>query len=325
MTNSFKANTNEQHELFAQQMNPEKPKKMYTTGRIADFMILQSPRVNLKEHLETVGKIKNTRSSEVFPEAMVLSVLSQVLLATGHLVHNQIAHCAVSSSNVFVDEKNGNQVILSNFSHAIQLNSRKQTLEGVRHAQSKLKTDIDRNINTRHCVLSPEVVEAVENSKLEAAFLQGKLNDLFAKNDCYSAAWMIYRCFLNSHPFVQQDRVKPYSYSEIPYLRELSPQCNHLLKKLIAYDTKERLPPMKAAIACFVSIFGPAIADIQTEEGCYKWLLAETVEFYMRPVLVDSEVKDYTDSLSKLLCLYLAIASSNPKGVWDACKFFSEC
>ncbi len=327
MTTSFKANTNEQHELFAQQMNPDKPKKMYTTGRIADFMILQSPRVHLKAHLDTLRKTKKAlRSSDVFPETMVLSVLSQVLLAAGHLIHNEIAHCAISSSNVFIDERNSNQVVLSNFSHAVQLNSRKQSLEEIRQTHSRLKADIDSNMCDRHCVLSPEVVEAIDKSELESAFTQGKLNELFAKNDCYGAARMIYSWFLNkSHSFIHQDRVKPYSYSEIPHLSEFSPQCNYLLKKLVAYNSKERLPPMKAAMACFVLIFGPVIADIKTEDECYKWLLAETVEFYMRPVLVDSKVRDYTDSLSKLLCLYLTIASTNPRGVWDACRFFSEC
>ena len=327
MTDSFKANTNEQHELFAHQMNPEKPKKMYTTGRIADFMILQSPRMHLKEYLENLRMMKKSvRNCEVFPETMVLSVLSQVLLAVGHLVHNQIAHCAVSSKSVFIDENNSGHVMLSNFSHAVQLNSKKQDLEGIRLIHSKLKAELDNNLCNRHCVLSPEVVEAVETSELEAALQQGKLCDLFAKNDSYSAGWMIYSWFLSkSHDFICQHRVKPYCYDEIPYLSEFSPQCNHLLKKLVAYDTKERLDPMKAAMACFILIFGPAIADIKTKDECSKWLLAETVEFYMRPVLVDSKVKDYTDSLSKLLCLYLTIASTNPKGVWEACRFFSEC
>lgn len=327
MITSFKANTNEQHELFAQQMNPENPKKMYTTGHIADFIVLQSPRVHLKEHLDMIKKTRKAlRSFDVFPEMMVLSVLSQVLLAVGHLIHNQIAHCAVSSSNVFIDESDSNRVLLSNFSHAVQLNPQKQNLERVRQMHSRLKAEVSSDICCRHCVLSPEVVVAVENSELENAFLQGELKNLFAKNDTYGAAWMVYTWFLsNSHSFIHQDRIKPYMYNDIPYLSEFSPQCNHLLRKLVAYDHRERLTPMEGVMVCFVLIFGPAISDIKTEDECYKWLLAETVEFYMRPVLVDSKVRGYTDSLSKLLCLYLTVASCNPKGVWDACRFLSKC
>lgn len=324
---SFRANTNEQHELFAQQMNPDNPKKMYTTARIADFMVLQLPTVTLRGHLEALRKsTKALRMSDVFPESMVLSVLSQVLLAVGHLVHNQIAHCAVTLRNLYIDESDGDRIILSNFAHAVQLNPQKQNLERVRQMHSRLKADIGCNLKNRHCVLSPEVVEAVENSDLENAFLQGELKSLFAKNDTYSVAWMIYSWFLSkSHSFIHQDRIKPYAYNEIPYLSEFSPQCNYLLRKLVAYDCKERLSPMEGVMACFVLIFGPSTSNVSTEDECYKWLLAETVEFYMRPVLVDSKVRDYADSFSKLLCLYLTVASTNPKGVWNACRFFSNC
>lgn len=320
---SFKANTIEQHELFAQQMNPENPKKMYTTGRVADFLVLQSPRVHLREHLDLMKKTK--KFLEVFPERMILSVLSQVLLAVGQLVHNQISHCAVSASNIFLDEGDTNRIQLSNFSHAVQLNTQKMNLERVRQMQSRLQAEIGSCASSRHCVLSPEVVEAVENLELENAYLRGELKNLFSKNDTYGAALMIYSWFLNnSHSFIHQDRMKPYSYKDIPYLTECSPHCNHLLRKLLAYDFNERLSPMEGAMACFVLIFGPAISDIKTEEQCYKWLLAETFELYLRPVLVDSKVRDYTDSLSKLLCVYLTVASSNPRGVWEACRFLSK-
>lgn len=325
MITSFKANTSEQHELFAQQMNPDNPKKIYTTARIANFMILRSPKVNLREHLESLRKSSKPLRSDVFPEMMVLSLLSQVLLAVGHLVHNQIAHCAVSLCNVFIDESDSNRVVLANFSHAVQLNPHKQNLERIRQTHSRLKAGIEKN--PRRGQLSPEVVEAIENSELENTFFaQGELRNLFAKSDTYSVAWMIYSWFLSSsHSFIHQDRTEPYTYNDIPYLSEFSPHLNHLLRKLLAYDCKERLSPMEGVMACFVLIFGPNVSNISTEEECYKWLLAETVELYMRPVLVDSKVKDYTDSFSKLLCVYLTVACSNPRGVWDACKFFSKC
>jgi serine/threonine protein kinase len=326
MVTSFIANTSEQHELFTQQMNPDNPKKIYTTARAANFMVLKSPRVNLETHLETMKRTAKALHTDVFPEVMVLSVLSQVLLAVGHLVNNQIAHCAVSLCNLFLDERDGDHIVLTNFSRAVQLDSQKQNLERVRQMHSRLKAEIGSNLRRGHCMLSPEVVEAVDNSELDDAFLQGELKQKFAKSDTFSAAWMIYSWFLDSsHSFIQQDMIKPYLYRDIPFLSELSPQCNHLLKKLVAYDSEERLSPVEGAIACFVLLFGPNVSTVNTEEECYKWLLAETVEFYMRPVLVDSKVRDYTDSFAKLLCVYLTVASSNPRAVWDACKFFSKC
>lgn len=326
MITTFKANTNEQHELFAQQMNPDNPKKIYATARTADFMVLRSPKVNLAVYLETVKrKTKALKMSDVFPEMMVLSMLAQVLLAVGHLVRHQIAHCAVSMCNLFVDDTH-HRVVLANFSRAVQLNAQKQNLEAVHQMRSRLKAEVCDNLRKGHCMLSPEVVEAIENSELEDAFLQRQLKSVFAKSDTFSAAWMIYNWFLGtSHAFIHRDQMKPYSYTDIPCLGELSPRCNHLLKKLVAYDKEERLSPMEGAMACFVLIFGPNTSNISTEEECYKWLLAEMVEFYLRPVLVDSKVRDYTDSLSKLLCVYLTVASSNPRAVWDACKFLSKC
>lgn len=323
----FKAYTSEQHELFAQQMNPDNPKKIYTTGRIADFLVLQSPKTNLREYLDVIRTMrKSLRSSEIFSEEMVLSVLSQVLLAVVHLVNNQIAHCAVSSCNVFIDESDRNRVLLSNFSHAIQLNSQKQDLERVRQMHSRLRADISNNPGNRHCMLSPEIMQAVETSELENAFQRGELKTLFAKSDTYGAASMVYSwCLSDSHSFMRRDRLRPYTYNDIPYLSEFSPQCNHMLRKLVAYDHKERLSPMEGAMVCFVLIFGPTFSDIKTEDECYKWLLAETVQFYMRPVLVDSKVRDYSDPSSMLLCMYLTVASCNPRGVWEACKFLNKC
>lgn len=320
---SFKAYTSEQHEMFAQQMNPDNPKKMYATGRVADYMVLQSPKTNLREHLDIIKRRRQSLTiSGDFPEEMVLSILSQVLLAVVHLVNNQIAHCAVSSDNVFINESDRNRVLLSNFSHAVQLNSQKLDLERTRQMQARLKAELSQ----RHRVFSPEVVQAVENSELENAFLHGELKTLFANNDTYAAACMVYSWFLSeSHSFFHQDRSRPYKCSDIPYLSKLSIQCNHLLRKLVSYNHKDRLSPMEGAMACFVLIFGPKVSDMQTEEECYKWLLAETVQFYLRPVLVDSEVRDYTDPSSMLLCMYLTVASCNPRAVWEACRFLSKC
>lgn len=327
LISSFKANTIEQHELFAQKLNPDNPKKMYTTAPVADFMILQSPKVHLTEYLNTLKRSGNlvSRSSTVTSEKMILSTLAQVLLAVGHLINNQIAHCAISSNNIYVDESDYNTILLSNFSHAIQLNSQKTNLERIRQTQSRLLADLNGSPSRRHCVFSPEVMEAIENSELENAFLHGELKKIFAKNDTYSAAWMVYCWALSkSHSFLNQEQTKSYSYEDIPELIDFSPQCNHLLKRLIAYNHRDRLSPMEGAMACFVLIFGPVASDMRTEDQCYEWLLAETVEFYMRPVLIDSKVRDYTDSFSKLLCMYLTVASSNPKGVWEACSFFNN-
>lgn len=328
LISSFKANTSEQHELFAQQLNPDNPRKIYTTARTADFIILELPKLQLGNFFESHRRTQKlvSRGCNVIPESTVLSVLSQVLLAVSHLIKNQIAHCAVTSSNVYIDRDDSNSILLSNFSHAVQLNSQKLSMETISQTQTRLRSEVNCNPSDRHCVLAPEVVEVIENCELEKCFLQGRFKNVFAKNDTYGAAWMVYGWLLSkSHTFLNQDRGKPYAYDEIPNLSDFSPQCNHLLKKLIAYDHKERLTPMEGAIACFVLIFGPATSEIKSEDQCYKWLLAETVEFYMRPVLVDSKVRDYTDTFSKLLCVYLAVASSNPRRVWEACKFFSSC
>lgn len=321
---SFKANTDEQHELFAQQLNPDNPKKIYATARIADFLIIESPKVCLSEYYNMRTKEFSTNSA-VVQETRILSVLSQVLLAIGHLINNQIAHCAICSENVYIDENNSDTVVLSNFSHAAQLNSQKQNLQILRKMQSRLQLDIENSGVKRQCMLSPEVVEAVENSKLENAFLRGELKKIFAKNDTYSAGWMVYSLVLGkSHPFLCKDRIKPYSCKEVPYLRDFSSHLNYLLKNLIAYDHKDRLTPIDGAIACFILLFGPTLSEVKTEDQCYEWLLSETMEFYMRPVLLDSKLRNYKDPISRLLSLYLTIASGNPKKVWDTCKFLSQ-
>ncbi len=323
---AFRAHTGEQRQLFSRQMDLDIPTRICVTSPVADCMVLEQPEVQLCEFFELQRKSrKSLRSYEVIPESTVLSLLAQVLLAISHLTNNQIAHCAVQSSNVHVDQDNNNSVQLCNFSQAVQLDCKKLNLERVCLTQRRLQSEISCDMSRRHCVLAPEVEEAVEKSELEMAFLKGSFMSIFAKNDVYGAALMVYNCFLNkSHSFLNRNQRKPYSYHDIPDLTDFSPQCNHLLKKMVAYDHRERLAPMDGAMACFVLLFGPVISDMKSEDQCYKWLLAETVEFYMRPVLVDSKMRDYTDSFSKLLCMYLAVASSNPRKVWEACRFFSS-
>jgi len=324
---SFRAHTTKQHQLLAQQLSTENPHKLFTAAHVADCLILEQPKEQLCDFFESQRRSRKCfRSHDVIPESTVLSILSQLLLAISHLVKNQIAHCAVKSGNVHVDQDNNNSIHLCNFSQAEQLDTKKLSLERIRHTQARLKSEVSVDMSKRHCVLAPEVVEAVENSELEIAFIKGTYKNIFAKNDTYGVALLVYSCFLNkSHSFLNRDRRKPYEYREIPDLTEFSPQCNHLLKKLVAYDHKERLAPMDGAMACFVLLFGPVVSDMKSEDQCYKWLLAETVEFYMRPVLVDSKMRDYADSFSKLLCMYLAVASSNSRKVWEACRFLSSC
>lgn len=317
LVSHFKANVANQYDRFAQQVQQNTQEAIYVTGQIADFTVVSSPSLSLRRHFEDL----KSSSFYVISESKVLSMLSQVLLGVAHLNRNQISHNAIHPDNIFIDSEDRNTLLISNFSNAIKMDVGGQDLAEFRETVGKLRSDLSSTKS--YCRLAPEVHEALEAIDCESTILQSGVHNLFQTSDSYAAAKVMYELLLGpSHKFIRDLDAMCYSYDHIPSLNSLSSLCNHLLKTLFAYDPANRLPALEGAIACLVLLFGPNPSQISSVKECKEWVLAETVEFYMRPVLNDTLNPDYSDSLSKLLCMYLTIANSNPSRVWDACQFF---
>ena len=317
LVSHFKANVVNQYDRFAQQVQPNTQEAIYVTGQIADFAVFSSPSLSLRRYFEDL----KTSSFYVVSESKVLSMLSQVLLGVAHLNRNQISHNAIHPDNIFVDSEDRNTLLISNFSNAIKTDVGGQDLAGFRETICKLRTDLSST--NSYCRLAPEVHESLEAIDFESSILQSGVHNLFQTSDSYAAARVMYELILGpSHKFVQELDATCYSYDHIPSLNSLSSLCNHLLKTLFAYDPANRLTALEGAIACLVLLFGPNPSQVSSVKECKEWVLAETVEFYMRPALNDTLNSDYSDSLAKLLCMYLTIANSNPSRVWDACQFY---
>ena len=319
LVSQFKANVGDQYDTFAHNVNPTNPKAMYSTAPTGEFLLLRSPDLKLSTYFEDLHK----RHKHCIPEAVMLHTLAQLLLAVTNLLRNNIAHCSIKPENIYIDTKDRDTILLANFSHSIQLSTQKLNVEAVQRIQQRLAC-------SDHCTLSPEIAKSVEECGLEYAFSHGSLQTLFATNDSYTVGRMMYRLLLGeSHEFVKRSSSNFYSYDQIPTLDNLSPQCNHLLKKLIACNPKERLSALDSALASLVLLFGPRLSQVSTVEDCHQWLLAESMEFYMRPVLSDykspsGEDLDACDSYSKLLCMYLIVAGADPKRVLNASRFFDD-
>lgn len=315
LMNHFKADVSNQYDRFARQACLDNADKLYVTRKVADFIVLSMPCITLGRYFED---LKPTSTCAI-SETKILSILSQLLLATAHLNHHKIAHNSIHPDNIFVDCEDHDTVVISNFGNAISLDN--ISTDEIIRLQQKLSTDV--GCSGSHHVVAPEVTEALLTD-YESSLLIDDMPALFETSDSYAVAQMVYELVLGpSHKFVRELGRSCYSYNQIPILNGLSPLLNHLLKMLLAYDAAARLTALPGALGCLVLLFGPNPAQINSLKECKVWLLAETLEFFLRPSLKDIS-KDYSDSHAKLLCMYLTIANANPSLVFNACLFFQD-
>lgn len=313
----FRADVSNQYDRFARRVCPDTPEELYVTRKVADFIVLSMPCKTLLQYFEELKPVSFCGGLE----SKVLSILSQLLLATAHLARFKIAHNSVHPDNAFVDNDDHNTVIISNFGSAIFLDN--ISTGDISRLQEKLRSDAVNG--EAKCRVAPEIREVLQTEYVNSAMVDGDLPRLFKTSDSYAVAQTMYELVLGpSHPFIRELGRSCYSYDHIPLLNGLSPFSNHLLKKLFAYDASDRLTPLQGAIASLTLLFGPNPAQISSLKECKEWLFAETVEFYLRPSLKDTMNSDYSDSHAKLLCMYLTMANANPNLVFEACLFFQD-
>lgn len=312
----FRADVSNQYDRFARRVCPDTGEELYVTRKVADFIVLSMPYKTLLQYFEDLKPVLFC----VDLESKVLSILSQLLLATAHLTRHKIAHNSLHPDNVFVDSEDHDTVIVSNFGNGISLDN--ISANDIEKLQEKLRSDAANDESK--CRVAPEIREFLQTENVDSV-LKEDLPRLFETSDSYVVAQMIYELILGpGHHFVCELGRSCYSYDHIPTLNGLSPFLNHLFKKLFAYDVSDRLTPLQGASACLTLLFGPNPSQISSLKECKEWLFAETMEFYLRPSLKDTANSDYSDSHAKLLCMYLTMANANPSLVFDACLFFQD-
>ena len=316
----FKATTSDQHIMLARNFDAENPQALYTAGPNSDYLLVQTSTLTLTKHFENLRK----KHYGIIPETTVLATLAQLNLGIAHLVKNQICHCSINPENIYIDDEDRNRLLLANFSQSIEFGTDLCTMEEIR---SNLRLQLKSKAN--NLSLCPEVVQWLQETDTDYCYIQRDMKTLFITNDSYSAARMIYSLLLGeSHESVQQlDAARSQDHTSRlspPRIDSLSPQCNHLLQKLVSPNISERLRPIEAAVASLVLLFGPRPSQVHSIEDCHQWLLAEAMQFYMRPVLSDSNDSDTSELYSRLLYMYLTVADRAPCLVWKYCSFFKS-
>ena len=284
---------------------------------------MRTSTLTLAKHFENLRK----KHYGIIPESSILATLAQLNLGIAHLVKNQVSHCSIHPENIYIDDEDRNRLLLANFSQSIEFGTDLCSMEEIR---SNLRLQLKLKAN--NLSLCPEVVQWLQETDSDYCYVQHDTKTLFITNDSYSAARMIYSLLLGeSHESVQQldaarsqDHTGRLSSTSLPRINSLSPQCNHLLQKLVSPNISERLQPIEAAVASLVLLFGPRPSQVHSIEDCHQWLLAEAMQFYMHPVLSDSNNSDTSELYSRLLYMYLTVADRAPCLVWKYCSFFKS-
>ena len=323
----FRATTTNEHQMLARNFDAKNLQAIYTAGHNSDYLLVQTSTLTLSKHFENLRK----KHYGIVPEANVLATLAQLCLGIAHLVKNQIAHCSINPDNIYIDDEDSHRLLLANFSKSIEFGADLCTMEDVR---SNLRQQLKSRESCSRLSLCPEVVQWLQETDTDYCYVQHNTKTLFVTNDSYSSARMIYSLLLGeSHEAVLQlDAMRSRdgsssgrpSTTSLLHIGTLSPQCNHLLRKLISPNITERLQPIEAAVASFVLLFGPRPSQVHSIEDCHQWLLAEVMQFYMRPVLSDSRNSDASELYSRLLYLYLVVADKAPGLVWKYSSFFKS-
>lgn len=322
----FRATTSDQHHRFARNLDADNPQAVYTAGDTTDFVLMKCPTITLSKHFENLRR----KHCGVIPETEVLVTLAQLNLGIAHLVKNWIAHCSINPNNIFIEEEDGNRLLLANFAQSIEFS---QDLTAMKDVQATLRSQL-KSKSSRVSSLCPEVVQWLQEqqeTETDYCHVQHNARTLFATSDSYAAARMLYLLLLgDSHKTVpqldavmQQDQ-SSYHSSPLPYINSLSTQCNHLLQKLLSPKLSERMRPIEGAVASLVLLFGPHPLQVHSIEDCHQWLLAEAMQLYMRPVLTGSNNSDTSEVYKRLLCMYLTVADKAPCLVWKLCSLFKH-
>lgn len=247
-----------------------------------------------------------SHQKEVQIEDRFLFILAQLLLAVAHLQKNLISHCAINTQNVYITEK-GQKVVLGDFGQA--LNLRPKNLDVLRKSLRKLKASRTRK-------LSPEAEKSLASSNVdESSYNVSTLEEAFSKSDSYAVGALFYNIFGKGCLFAE---------SEVPFIQTLSFKCNHLLQKLVARDPSDRFSALQGAISCFVLLFGPRTSDVCSSTDCLRWLVSESLELYLDPVLRDSTLPSNRDNNCARRLHYTYLISANPELVFNSCKFFNN-
>ena len=283
----------------------------YTPATTGTFLFQSAPGVSLDKYF---AEFLQTEKKEAAIEDKFLHILSQLLLAVAHLQKNRVSHCTISSRNVYISEK-GERVVLGDFGQAVNL--RPMNLDVFRKSLKRLKASKTRQ-------LSPEAEQSLSSYTTEntaastASQTVPNLEEAFSMSDSYSVGVLFYDLFAG------KDR--PFCESDTPFIHSLSFRCNHLLQKLVARDPSERFSALQGAVSCFVLLFGPRMSDITSSGDCLQWLVSESLELYLNPVLRDSKTSfsSSRDSFSRRRLHYSYLVSASPELMYDSCLLFSD-
>ena len=86
-------------------------------------------------------------------------------------------------------------------------------------------------------------------------------------------------------------------------------------QKLVAQDPSDRFSALQGAMSCFVLLFGPRASEIFSLSECIRWLVSESLELYLNPVLRDSAppgTRDGGGNYARRLH-YAYLISANPE------------
>ena len=259
------------------------------------FFSIDQTAKTLAEYFAATGR-NNIREKDV------LVILAQLLLAVTHLQKFNVVHFAVCAENVFVD--NDLTLVLGNFEQAVDFSA----------DHEEVKVSVLRIVRTGKCseAFAPELSRFTFDEAMPDF-------EAFCQHDTYSSAKMVYQLLLidlsKSLELVQ------YTNEDIPDIASLSGQCNTVLKKLVACSPVDRLSAIKGAMCCFVLLFGPSPSQVKSVEDCHRWIVAESMELFLKPVLKSDT--ECSKALDRLHFMYLTVG--NPELIWDSCKLLRSC
>jgi serine/threonine protein kinase len=246
-------------------------------------------------------------------ERKFLLLLAQLLLAVAHLQKNLVSHCAISSGNVYVSDK-GQRVVLGDFGQA--LNLRPKNLDVLRKSLGRLSASKTRK-------LSPEAEQSLlascSSENVTSPHVVQNLEESFSMSDSFAVGALFYDLFTGKE--------KQFSdTANNPFIHSLSFRCNHLLQKLVARDPSDRFSALQGAMSCFVLLFGPRASEISCTSECLRWLVSESLELYLNPVLRDSATgfSSNREGNCHRRLHYAYLVSASPELVFSSCKFFNN-
>ena len=295
--------THESHSGTSECVHGTEDHAAYNPVSTGSFLFQSLPGVSIGKYFHDFLQLEH---SEETLEDKFLHVLAQLLLAVAHLQRNLVSHCAISSQNVYISDK-GQKVVLGDFGQA--LNLRPKNLDVLRKSIKKLKASSTRK-------LSPEAEQSLASSDTDESMYTAKnLEEAFHMSDSYAVGALFYDILGKGCTL---------SETEVPFIHCLSFKCNHLLQKLVAHDPLDRFSALQGAISCFVLLFGPRTSNICSSSECLRWLVAESLELYLNPILRNSSLPSNRDNNCTRRLHYMYLISANPDLVYKSCKFFTN-